>query len=236
VNKKKAKEILAKAKEKSKANLAAEETREVLSAYGFSLSRRIVTETSREAISAANSLGYPVVMKIVSPDILHKSDVGGVKVGVTSRSQVASSFEDLISNAKRFMPEALILGVSVEEMIGPGKEVILGSSRDPSFGPLLMFGLGGIYIEILKDISFRIAPLTFNEAESMIKEIRSYPILKGVRGEKPSDLVAVREGLLRLSQLVTDFPEILEIDINPLMVLPMGKGAVAIDSRLTIKI
>ncbi|MFB0527817.1 MAG: acetate--CoA ligase alpha subunit [bacterium] len=236
VNKRKAQETLTKAKEKGKANLTIEETREVLSAYGFSLPQRIVAETSREAISAANSLGYPVVMKIVSPDILHKSDVGGVKVGVTEKSQVARGFEDLISNVKRFMPEALILGVSVEEMIGPGKEVILGSSRDPSFGPLLMFGLGGIYVEVLKDVSFRIAPLTFNEAESMIKEIRSYPILKGVRGEAPSDLIAVREALLKLSQLVTDFSEILEIDINPLMVLPAGKGAVVIDSRLTIKI
>lgn len=236
VNKKKAEKIFTKAKEKSEANLTTEETREVLSAYGFSLPQRIVTETSREAISAANSLGYPVVMKIVSPDILHKSDVGGVKVGITEKSQVARSFEDLISNAKRFMPEALIMGVTVEEMIAPGKEVVLGSSRDPSFGPLLMFGLGGIYVEVLKDVSFRIAPLTFSEAELMIKEIRSYPILKGVRGEKPSDLIAVRESLLRLSQLVTDFSEILEIDINPLMVLPAGKGAVVIDSRLTIKI
>ena len=236
VNKKKAEKIFTKAKEKSEANLTTEETREVLSAYGFSLPQRIVTETSREAISAANSLGYPVVMKIVSPDILHKTDVGGVKVGITEKSQVARSFEDLISNAKRFMPEALILGVTVEEMIVPGKEVVLGSSRDPSFGPLLMFGLGGIYVEVLKDVSFRIAPLTFNEAELMIKEIRSYPILKGVRGEEPSDLIAVRESLLRLSQLVTDFSEILEIDINPLMVLPAGKGAVVIDSRLTIKI
>jgi len=236
INKKKAEEIFTKAKEKSEANLTTEETREVLSAYGFSLPQRIVTETSREAISAANSLGYPVVMKIVSPDILHKSDVGGVKVGITEKSQVAISFEDLILNAKRFMPEALILGVTVEEMIAPGKEVVLGSSRDPSFGPLLMFGLGGIYVEVLKDVSFRIAPLTFNEAESMIKEIRSYPILKGVRGEEPSDLIAIRESLLRLSQLVIDFSEILEIDINPLMVLPAGKGAVVIDSRLTIKI
>jgi acetyl coenzyme A synthetase (ADP forming)-like protein len=236
VNKKKAEEIFTKAKEKGKANLTTEETREVLSAYGFFLPRRIVTETSREAISAANSLGYPVVMKIVSPDILHKSDVGGVKVGVTGKSQVASSFEDIISNAKRFMPEALILGVTVEEMIGPGKEVILGSSRDPSFGPLLMFGLGGIYTEVLKDVAFRIAPLTSDEAESMIREIRSYPILRGVRGEKSSDLAAVREALLRLSQLVTDFSEILEIDINPLMVLPLGEGAVVIDSRLTIRI
>ncbi|NIM02593.1 CoA-binding protein [bacterium] len=236
VNKKKAEEIFTKAKEKGKANLTTEETREVLSAYGFFLPRRIVTETSREAISAANSLGYPVVMKVVSPDILHKSDVGGVKVGITGKSQVVSSFEDIIANAKRFMPEALILGVTVEEMIEPGKEVILGSSRDPSFGPLLMFGLGGIYIEVLKDVTFRIAPLTSDEAESMIREIRSYPILKGMRGEKSSDLAAVREALLRLSQLVSDFPEILEIDINPLMVLSLGKGAVVIDSRLTIKI
>jgi acetyltransferase len=236
VNKIKVQEIFSKAKEKGKANLTTEETREVLIAYGFSHPNRIVTETSREAISAMESLGYPVVMKIVSPDILHKSDVGGVKVGISNKSQLVRSFEDIISNAKRFMPEALILGISVEEMIGPGKEVILGSSRDPSFGSLLMFGLGGIYVETLKDVSFRISPLGLYEVESMIREIRSYPILKGVRGEEPSDLIAVKEALLRLSQLVTDFPEILEIDINPLMVLPVGKGAVVIDSRLTIKI
>jgi acetyltransferase len=236
VNKKKVKEIFSQAREKGRANLTPEETREVLSAYGFSLPRRIVTETSREAISAADSLHYPVVMKIVSPDILHKSDIGGVKVGISNSSYVARSFEQLISNAKRFMPEALILGVAVEEMVGPGKEVILGCSRDPSFGPLLMFGLGGIYVETLKDVSFRIAPLNLLEAESMIREIRSYPILKGVRGEEPSDLPAVKEALLRLSQLVTDFPQILEMDINPLMVLPLGKGAIVIDSRITIKI
>ncbi len=236
VNKGKAEKIFSKAKEKVKTNLTPEETRQVLSAYGFSLPRRIVTETSREAISAAGSLGYPVVMKIVSPDILHKSDIGGVKVGISEKSQVARIFEDLISNAKRFMPEALILGVALEEMIGPGKEVILGSSKDPSFGSLLMFGLGGIYVEALKDISFRIAPLDLDDVDSMIKEIRSYPILKGMRGEEPSDLAAVEEALLRLSQLVTDFPEILEMDINPLMVLPAGKGAFVIDSRLTIKI
>jgi len=235
VNKKKTERILAKVKEETRANLTPEETREVLSAYGFSFPKRVVTETSREAISAANSLGYPVVMKIVSPDILHKSDIGGVKVGIREKSQVTRSFEDLISNAKRFMPEALILGVAVEEMVGPGKEVILGSSRDPSFGSLIMFGLGGIYVEVLKDISFRIAPLTLEDAESMIREVHSYTILKGVRGEEPSDLEAVKEALLRLSQLVTDFPEILEMDINPLMVLPSGKGAVVIDSRLTIK-
>jgi len=235
VDKRKTERILTKAKEERTANLTPEETREVLSAYGFSLPKRVVAETSREAISAASSLGYPVVMKIVSPDILHKSDIGGVKVGIREKSQVTRSFEDLISNAKRFMPEALILGVSIEEMIGPGKEVILGSSRDPSFGSLIMFGLGGIYVEVLRDISFRIAPLTLQDAESMIREVRSYPILKGVRGEEPSDLEAVKESLLRLSQLVTDFPEILEMDINPLMVLPSGKGAVVIDSRLTIK-
>jgi len=235
VNKKKTERILAKVKEETRANLTPEETREVLSAYGFSFPKRVVTETSREAISAANSLGYPVVMKIVSPDILHKSDIGGVKVGIREKSQVSRSFEDLISNAKRFMPEALILGVAIEEMVGPGKEVILGSSRDPSFGSLIMFGLGGIYVEVLRDISFRIAPLTLEDAESMIREVHSYTILKGVRGEEPSDLEAVKEALLRLSQLVTDFPEILEMDINPLMVLPSGKGAVVIDSRLTIK-
>jgi len=236
VNRRKAEEIFSKAKENGKMNLTLEETSEVLSAYGFSLPQRIVTETSREAISAADSLGYPLVMKIVSPDILHKSDIGGVKVGINEKSQVARNFEDLISNVKRFMPEALILGVAIEQMIGPGKEVILGASKDPSFGSLVMFGLGGIYVEALKDVSFRIAPLNLDDVELMIREIHSYPILKGMRGEEPSDLEAVKEALLRLSQLVTDFPEILEMDINPLMVLPTGKGAFVIDARLTIKI
>jgi len=235
IDKKKAAEVFSKAKERNMLNLTIEETREVLSAYGFSLPKRIVTETSRAAISAAVSLGYPVAMKIVSPDILHKSDIGGVKVEIRDRFQVTRGFEDLISNAKRFMPEALILGVAVEEMVGPGKEVILGSSRDPSFGSLIMFGLGGIYVEALKDVSFRIAPLNLYEVDSMIREIRSFPILKGMRGEEPSDLTALKEALLRLSQLVTDFPEILEMDINPLMVMPKGKGAVVIDSRITIK-
>jgi len=234
INKVKAEKIFSRAKEQGKTNLNMEETRELLSAYGFSLPRRIVTETSYEAISAAESIGYPVVMKIVSSDILHKSDVGGVKVGVADRSHLVRSFEDIISNAKRFIPEVSIIGVSVEEMVGPGKELILGSSRDPSFGSVLMFGLGGIYVEALRDISFRIAPLGLSEADTMIKEIRSYQILKGVRGEEASDLTAVKESLLRLSQLVTDFPEILEMDINPLMVLPVGKGAVVIDSRVTI--
>ncbi|MDN3514479.1 MAG: acetate--CoA ligase family protein [Candidatus Brocadia sp.] len=210
------------------------EAKQVISAYGFRIPKSILAASEQEAVQAAEEIGYPVVVKISSPDILHKSDFGGVIVGVKDATEVRRIFGDITQKARRLMPFAEIKGVLVQQMITGGKEVILGMSRDPQFGPLLMFGLGGIYIEVLKDVTFRIAPIGLNEAEEMIREIRSFPLLLGVRGERPADTDALVDNIIRLSQLVTDFPEIMEMDINPLIVFPEGGGAMALDARITI--
>jgi acetyltransferase len=210
------------------------EARLVLEAYGFPIPKGGLATTPEEAASLAAELGFPVVMKIASPDIVHKSDIGGVRVGISSRDQVLDVFELMVMRARRYMPEAEIKGVNVQQMVTQGKEVILGMNRDPQFGPLVMFGLGGIYVEVMKDVVFRVAPFGKTEAHNMIREIRGFPLLAGVRGERPSDIAAIEEALLRLSQLVSDFPEIVEMDINPLKAGEAGSGAVAIDARITI--
>jgi acetyltransferase len=227
-------EIFRQCLERGYSTLAEGEAREVISAYGFSVPRSILVNSKESAIKVAEEIGYPVVLKVASPDILHKSDIGGVRVGIRNSSDVVQAFEEILEKARRRMPDALVQGVFVQEMVRGGKEVILGATLDPQFGPLLMFGLGGIYVEVLKDVSFRVAPITQRDAWEMLGEIRAYPLLKGARGESPVDLEAIVEGLQRLSQLVTDFPQVLELDINPLSVLPKGKGAVAIDARINI--
>ena len=214
--------------------LGEREAREVISAYGFRLPQNVLTRTVDEAVATAARIGYPVALKIVSPDILHKTDVGGVRLNLQDADAVAQGFQGIDASVRRFFPTAVIQGIAVQEMVAGGKEVILGMTRDPSFGPLLMFGLGGIYVEVLKDVAFRVAPIGPDEAEAMIREIQSFPLLRGVRGEKPSDMPAMVEALGRLSQLCVDFPEILELDVNPLLVKPEGGGAVAIDARLAL--
>ena len=214
--------------------LGEDEAKQVISVYGFKIPKSILATSETEAVQAAEEIGYPVVVKISSPDILHKSDFGGVIIGVKNAVEIRRFFCDITQKARRLMPYAEIKGVLVQQMITGGKEVILGMSRDPQFGPLLMFGLGGIYIEVLKDVTFRIAPIGLNEAEEMVREIRSFPLLQGVRGERPADINALVDNILRLSQLVTDFPEIMEMDINPLIVFPEGGGTMAIDARITI--
>jgi acetyltransferase len=227
-------EILARTRADNRLNLGELEAREVISAYGFRVPKGGLARSPDEAAELAGSLGFPVVMKIASPDILHKSDIGGVRLGINSREQAVDIYELMTMRARRYMPEADIWGVSVQEMVTQGKEVILGMSRDPQFGPLLMFGLGGIYVEVLKDVVFRVAPIGKREAREMIGEIKAYPLLGGVRGERPADINAIEEALLRLSQLVSDFPEIVEMDINPLKAGEPGTGATAIDARITI--
>ena len=233
VDKKNVLEIIQKVKEKGRVNLGDVEAMKIISAYGIKTVKSKLASTPEEAVAVASEIGYPVVMKIASSEILHKSDIGGVRVGINNEQEVRDIFEIMLIRAKRFFPDAPILGVSIQEMIKDGKEVILGMSRDPQFGPLVMFGLGGIYVEVLKDIAFRIAPFSKEEVQGMIREIKTYPLLSGVRGEKPVDINSVAVCLLRLSQLVTDFPEILEMDINPLKV--NNEGALAIDARITIK-
>jgi acetyltransferase len=207
---------------------------DVLRAYGFNVPESRLAKTPEEAVEIAEEIGYPVVMKIASPDILHKTDVGGVKLNLGSAGDVRDAFDLMVYRAGRYMPDARIWGCQVQQMAPEGREILLGMSRDPQFGPLVAFGLGGIYVEALKDVAFRVAPFSRREAEQMIREIRSYPLLEGVRGEPPADHEAMVDALLRISQLVTDFPEIVELDINPLMVFEEGRGAMAIDMRLVL--
>ncbi len=227
--------VLDEAKSLDRSLLSDMEARQVIEAYGLPTPDSRLASSADEAVSNAANIGYPVVMKIVSPDILHKTDVGGVRVALGSPEVVHSAYIEIVENARRLMPQAQILGVDVQTMVS-GREVILGVNRDPQFGPLLMFGLGGVYVEVLKDVSFRVAPITRQDAVDMIHEIRSYPLLAGVRGEKTADIQAIVECLLRLSQLVTDFPQIMELDINPLVVGEAGKGAIAVDCRMRISI
>jgi 4-hydroxybutyryl-CoA synthetase (ADP-forming) len=174
-------------------------------------------------------------MKISSKDIIHKSESGGVKVGLKNGDDVKSAFNSILANVKNYNPNAKIEGVLVQEMITNSKELILGAKQDKLFGPLLMFGLGGIYVEILKDVNFRLAPISESEAREMVDSIKTISLLKGVRGEKSSDIPSVIDCLLRLSQLVVDFPEIEEFDINPLLVLEEGRGSRVVDVRIGLK-
>jgi len=210
------------------------EARQIMRAYGFTIPESELARDPEEAVSIAEAIGYPVALKIASPDILHKTDIGGVKLNLRSATDVKDAFDLVTYRARRYMPEANIWGALVQQMVPQGKEVIIGVNRDPQFGPLLLLGLGGIYVEVLKDVSTRIAPVARWEAEEMIGELRSAPLLRGHRGEPPADLEAIVDCMLRVSQLAVDFPEIVELDINPLMVHEKGKGAVALDMRLVL--
>jgi acetate---CoA ligase (ADP-forming) len=215
--------------------LGEEESRGILEAYGFTFPRHAFAGTSDAAVAAYREMGCAsVAMKIVSPQVLHKTDVGGVRLGLGGAEDVARAFMEITSSVRRLAPSAWIAGVSVQEMVTGGRELIVGMSRDPQFGPLLMFGLGGIYVEVLKDVSFRVAPVSRCDAEEMVREIRAWPLLAAYRGSEPADEEAIVEALLRVSRLSCDFPEIQELDINPLLVLPKGKGIRAIDCRMTI--
>ncbi|MBN2181193.1 MAG: acetate--CoA ligase family protein, partial [Sedimentisphaerales bacterium] len=211
------------------------ESKEILEAYGFVTPKGSIATTADQAASIAQQLGFPVVLKIWSPDILHKSDVGGVKIGLKSEQEVKDAFDLMMYRVPKKQPEAHILGVLVQEMCKSGKEVILGMNRDPHFGPLMMFGMGGIMVEVLKDVSFYLAPLTADEAKQMLVNTRTYKMLKGVRGQEGVDIDKIAEGLQRLSQLVTEFPQIQEMDINPYVVGPEGTTPIAVDARMSLE-
>jgi acetyltransferase len=215
--------------------LMASEASQVATAYGIPAPLIELARTAEEAVKAAEKAGFPVVMKIESPQILHKTDIGGVKLGVGSPEDVRRSFYELIGRAHIFSPSATVLGVNVQKMVPQGREMIVGMSRDITFGPLIMFGLGGIYVNFLRDVSFRLAPLSRQSAKEMVEETKAYTLLRGIRGEARSDIDSVVDVLLRVSKLVTDFPEISELDINPLFVYDEGKGSLALDIKMTIK-
>jgi acetate---CoA ligase (ADP-forming) len=226
--------IFENAKKENRERLTELEVHDVLHAYGFVQPKSLFARTSDEAVAAAKGIGYPVVMKILSPQIVHKSDFGGVKVNLKNKKDVENAFFDMTNHVKNIMPTAHIYGVLIQEMIPTGKEIIMGITKDPQFGHMIMFGLGGIYVEVLKDISFRIVPLSEEDAHDMIRETKTFPLLRGVRGEAEADIAAIEKSLLLLSQLAVDFPEIIEADINPLLVLKRGEGVIAIDARFSI--
>ena len=235
VDREKVAEVFSRVRADGRVTIGDSEARDVLDAYGIPLPKSGLAATADEAVTLAESIGYPVVMKIASPDILHKSDIGGIKLNITSASEVRDAFDLLTYRGRRYMPDATIWGCQIQQMVKGGREVIIGVNRDPQFGPLIMFGLGGIYVEALKDVTFRVAPIDRRNANEMLGEIRAYKLLRGVRGEKPSDQSAIVDTLLRISQLVTDFPEIVELDINPLMVFEQGRGVLGIDMRMALK-
>nr|MBA3283631.1 acetate--CoA ligase family protein [Nitrosopumilus sp.] len=235
VDKDKVRDILLDVKRQGRSNLLEDEGYEVLKAYGFPVPKSILVNNENDAIRASNNIGYPVVMKISSKDVIHKSDAGGVKVGLKNDDEVRNAFNLILHSVKTHYPDATINGILVQEMITNSRETILGAKQDKLFGALLMFGLGGIYVEILKDVNFRLAPISESEAKVMVESIKTIGLLKGARGEKPSDLSSIVDCLLRLSQLVIDFPEIEEFDINPLLVLEEGKGSRVADVRIGIK-
>jgi acetyltransferase len=191
--------------------------------------------SAEEAVEAADRVGYPAAMKVVSPDIVHKSDCGGVRLDLASPSDVRDAFDLMLLRVRRQMPEADVPGVYIERMCAPGREVILGMTRDPQFGPMLMFGLGGIFVEILKDVTFHLAPVTHDEALQMLRGTRSYRLLEGARGQAGVDLDAIAACLQRISQLAMEFPRIAELDINPLIVHPAGQGAQVADVRIRLE-
>lgn len=232
VDKEIVKKIFDKVTNEGRKHLLEEEGYDVLNAYGFPRPKSYLCTNEEECVKRAEEIGYPVVMKIMSQDIIHKSDAGGVKVGLKNKQQVSSSFNEIIANAKNYKKDANIKGVLVQQMIESARETILGAKHDKLFGSLIMFGLGGIYVEALKDVIFRLAPIDEQEALKMVESIKTYKILKGIRGQPPSDIKVLVECLQRLSQLVTDFPEITEFDMNPLLVLEEGKGACAVDVRI----
>jgi len=234
VDKAKVSKVFDKVKEEGRTNLLEEEGLEILSAYGFPLPKSILAKTEDEAVEAANKIGYPTVMKIASPQIVHKSDAGGVKVNLSSDKEVRDAFKVIVDNAKKYDSKAEIKGVLIVEMVKGGKEMIIGSKLEPGFGPVVMLGMGGIYVEILKDVTFRLAPFTDQEANDMISSIKTKKLLEGVRGEKPSDVEKLSECIQRLSQLVTDFREIKELDMNPVLVMQKGEGCKILDVRIGI--
>jgi acetyltransferase len=209
------------------------EARDVVAAYGIPIPEAQLARTSGEAVEAAEEIGFPVVLKIASPDILHKSDVGGIEVGLADTDEVRQAYDRVMSRARQHAPEGEIWGALVQEMVEEGKEIIVGMNRDPQFGPLMMFGLGGIYVEVLEDVTFRLAPVAAAEAKAMINEIDASPLLRGARGQKAVDLEALAEIIQRASQLAVDFPEITALDLNPVVAQP--DGAIAIDARLSIE-
>jgi acetyl-CoA synthetase (ADP-forming) len=225
--------IFSQAAKEGRKSLLETEAKTLCMEYDIPVTRFKLAKDEEEAAKYATAIGFPIVLKIVSPDIVHKSDVGGVIVGIKNLRHVRTGYRQIVKNVKKHNPDAKIVGILVQEMAPSGTEVIVGSIKDPQFGPAIMFGLGGVFVEVLKDVTFRIAPITEDEAAEMISEVKAYPLLKGYRNTPPADLKAITKILVNTSRLVTEHPEIKELDLNPIMVYE--KGAKAVDARIILE-
>jgi acyl-CoA synthetase (NDP forming) len=224
--------IIDRARTQGRKILTEVESKQLLEEAGIPTARARLATSRDAAVQAARDIGFPAVLKVVSPQITHKTDVGGVKLDLKSPEDVAAAFDEIMAAAGRAAPDATIEGVSVQHMARPGIEVIVGVSTDPQFGPVIMFGLGGVLVEVLKDVSFRIIPIASRDARQMIREIKGFPLLEGYRGQDPADLAALESLLLRVSGFVEQQPEVSELDLNP--VFAYKDGALAVDARIVL--
>jgi acetyl-CoA synthetase (ADP-forming) len=225
-------QIFKDASREGRTTLLEPEAKTICMEYGIPVTKFKLASSEENAVEHAHEIGFPVVLKIVSPDIVHKFDVGGVILNLKNGRQVREAYKKIISNVKRCKPDARIVGILVQEMAPSSTEVIVGMTKDPQFGPALMFGLGGIFVEVLKDVSFRVAPITERDAREMITEIRGYPVLMGYRGMPPADVDTLVQILLKTSKLVTEHLEVDQLDLNPIMVYE--KGAKVVDARIIL--
>jgi acyl-CoA synthetase (NDP forming) len=233
-----AESVVMKARAEGRKWLAPSEVEAVLSAYGFEMPRSVLCADAEKAVAAAGEIGYPVVLKLMSRDVVHKSDVGGVRSDIRNEAELRASFAHIaeaFAGLKAQNASYTLEGVLVQEMVKGGKETIMGMTTDPNFGPVIMFGLGGVYVEVLKDVAFRVAPLNDVDAMELVHAIKGFPILDGARGEPPVDLERLSEHLQRMSQMILDLPEIREMDINPLVVFEKGRPFKVLDARIAIQ-
>jgi acyl-CoA synthetase (NDP forming) len=226
------KQVIDKARKEGRRVLTETEAKDLLGQAGINVVETKLAATREKAVSLSRQMGFPVAMKIVSPEVIHKSDAGGVKLGIKTAKQVEKAWDEIQKNIKKQYPDAKIQGISVQKMARPGVEIIIGVSKDPQFGPVIMFGLGGIMVEILKDVSFRIVPLARRDAHEMIREIKGYPVLEGYRGQEPVDIGNLEEFIMKVSAFAEKHPEVEELDLNP--VFAYKDGAVAVDARIIL--
>jgi len=222
--------ILDQVRKEGRSILTEFESKRILKQVGISVVETRLAKTQKEAVSLSRKMGFPVVLKIASPDVIHKSDSGGVKLSLNNAAEVKKAYDEILKKVKRQYPKAAVHGVSVQKMVRPGTEVIIGTSQDPQFGPVIMFGLGGIFVELLKDVSFRVIPVKRKDAQEMIEEIKGYPLLQGYRGKEPASLTALVEIILKVSEFVEQNSQIKELELNP--VFAYRNKAIAVDARI----
>jgi len=212
------------------------ESKDLVAQYGIPVGKYKLTTTKREAIEFANEIGYPVVAKLMSPDIIHKTDAKVIRLSIKSDDELSQAYEEVISNGRSYNPDAKVIGVNIQKMAKNGvAEIILGSVRDKNFGPVLMFGFGGIFVEIFKDVSYRVCPITKEEAERMVRSIKAFPLLNGYRGQPKGDIDQLIEMMLKCCNILMENPEIIELDLNPIIVFETGKGIMVVDARIILK-